>query len=114
MTGTALPYVLLIGNYMFPFDERWAIWHFRETWRKRTYEYPSGKRKADGRHDSGKKHGHWTYYYESGASRSGGSYDRGKKVGKWTYWDEEGKVTSERWYLDDREVPAREYRDSVP
>ena len=105
--------VLLVRNRMYDFDARWADSYIEQMWRKRVHEYPSGKRKADGRYDTGKEHGTWTYYYESGAARSRGDFDHGRKVGKWTYWDQEGKVTCQKYYLEDREVSEGEYRAAV-
>jgi hypothetical protein len=107
------PRVLLVGNRMYDFDDRWAPSYISEMAAKRDREYPNGQPRWSGSYDRGGRRGTWTYYYESGAVRSRGDFDHARKVGKWTYWDQEGKVTSEKYYLDDREVSEAEYRAAV-
>lgn len=73
---------------------------FDKTASKRLYCYPSGKKKADGTHDVGKKVGHWIYYYETGEKMSEGHYVQGKKDGKWVEYDKQGKVVKEEMFKD--------------
>jgi hypothetical protein len=65
---------------------------------RKIYHYPSGKKRAEGLHEKGKKHGPWIFFYETGQKMSQGRFVAGAKDGVWLTWDAAGNVLSKEEY----------------
>lgn len=81
---------------------------WRETW-------PTGKPKAEGRYDAGKRDGVWIEHDLDGWKAERSEYRRGKFHGTWTSWYPSGRIKSVGTYVDGKPVGAWRswYRDGT-
>ena len=72
-------------------------------WGDYTEYWETGKKKAEGQYEDGKRVERWEWYYESGEHQESGFYDAGVKWNGWTTWHPNGKKASDGKYANGKQ-----------